>query len=249
MNTLEIRDFEVLVENIKSCLLNFGIFKIEHVRKNKSSFLKMLTDGEIKLYERYLREKSRLEFLGGRVLLKQCLLRSINKDACRSVAFKDIDIKRGENGKPRLFIRDNEIDSVYFSISHKMDYIFCAVDYDSNIGIDVEKVDKKLIRLKSYYMTSKEEKIISGTIKVKDLLPAYYTMLWASKECLVKCLGQNLWQVLGNSELVEIRGKEYVLRYRRKDREIKVISNNFLYDGYVFSVIHGSEEKKKLVLR
>jgi len=75
MNTLEIRDFEVLVENIKSCLLNFGIFKIEHVRKNKSSFLKMLTDGEIKLYERYLREKSRLEFLGGRVLLKQCLLR------------------------------------------------------------------------------------------------------------------------------------------------------------------------------
>lgn len=197
----------------------------------------MMTDGEKKLYERYLREKSRLEFLGGRVLLKQCLLRSINKDFCQSVDFKDIDIKRGENGKPRLFIHDKEIDSVHFSISHKLNYIFCAVDNDSNIGIDVEKVDSKLIRLKSYYMSPDEEKIIFGTIKVKALLPAYYTMLWASKECLVKCLGQNLWQVLGNSELVEIRGKEYVLRYRLEDREIKVISRNYLYDGYIFSVM------------
>lgn len=237
MNALEIKNFEELIKNIGSCLINFGIFNIEHVRKNKSSFLKMLTDDEKKMYENYLRENSRLEFLGGRVLLKQCLLKSIYKESHQKVDFPEIDIKRGEYGKPRLFIHDKETYSIHFSISHKLDYIFCAVDPEFKIGVDVEKVDNKLIRLKSYFMSPEEEKIISDTIKMKDLLHYYYTELWASKECLVKCLGRDLWEVLKNAKLIEIRDNDFFLSYKLGDKELTVISSNFFYDGYVFSII------------
>ena len=199
--------------------------------------LKKLTKNEKKLYENYLREEKKYEFLGGRVLVKQCLLRSFKKDKDPDLSFLDIDIRRESSGTPGLFVRNKKLDNVHFSISHKKDYIFCAADPDNVIGVDVEKVDEKLEKLKKYYMSPEEESVIADRFEINGKIFQYYTGLWASKECVVKCLKKNLWEIFGKVSLTGIVDNKFFLKYTSDTEEFDIISTNFLYDGYVFSVV------------
>ncbi|KKK56599.1 hypothetical protein LCGC14_3062900 [marine sediment metagenome] len=237
-----IKSFEELHGNIGSCLGNFEICNIRFVRDNVGSLLKKLTKHEKKLYEHYLREEKKYEFLGGRVLVKQCLLRAFNKDKNLNLGFLDIDIKREKPGNPGLYVGHKKLDNVHFSISHKKDYIFCAADPDSVIGVDVEKVDEKLEKLKSYFMSPEEESVIAGHVEIKVMLFQYYTGLWASKECVVKCLKKNLWEVFRKVRLTGIVENKFLLKYISDTSERDISSNNFLYDGYIFSVVSLSQK-------
>ncbi len=236
------KSFDKLKENIGSCLGNFEICNISFVKDNVGSLLGKLTKNEIKLYGHYLRKEKKYEFLGGRVLAKQCLLRNINKDKDLDLGFLDIDINREKSGNPGLFVLNKKMDNVHFSISHKKDYIFCAVDPDRVVGVDVEKVDEKLEKLKSHYMSSEEESVIMDRVEIKEMLFQYYTGLWASKECMVKCLKKNLWEVFKKVRLTGIKGNVFFLKYMTDTGERDIRSNNFLYDGYVFSVVSISQK-------
>ena len=237
-----IKSFNKLKSNIGNCLDNFEICNISFVRDNVRSLLKKLTKNEIKLYENYLREEKKYEFLGGRVLVKQCLLKTINKDKDLNLGFLDIDIKREKPGNPGLFVGNKKLENVYFSISHKKDYIFCAADPDSVIGVDVEKVDEKLEKLKSYFMSPDEERVIMDLVEIKEMLFQYYTGLWSSKECVVKCLKKNLWEVFKKVKLTAIVENKYFLKYMSDTGGRDISSNNFLYDGYVFSIVSLSQK-------
>ncbi len=238
-----IKSFEELHRSIGSCLCNFEICNISFGRGNVRSLLKKLTKNEKKLYENYLREEKKYEFLGGRVLVKQCLLRAINKNKDLDSGFLDIDIKREKPGTPGLFVGHKKLDNVHFSISHKKDYIFCAADPDIVIGVDVEKVDEKLEKLKSYFMSPEEESVIAARVEIKEMLLQYYTGLWASKECVVKCLKKNLWEVFKKVRLTGIVENKFFLKYTSDTGERDISSYNFLYDGYIFSVVSLSQKK------
>lgn len=58
---------------------------------------------------------------------------SFIKKALGKAGYKNIEIKRTENGKP--YTEGN----VFFSLSHTEDFIACAVS-DSEIGIDAERM-------------------------------------------------------------------------------------------------------------
>ena len=232
-----LRSIEELRGNIGNCIDNFEICNVDFIIENVGSLLEKLTNNEKKLYENYLREEKKYEFLGGRVLAKQCLLRTFNKDREHNLNFSDIDIRRESSGTPGLFVRNKKLDDVHYSISHKKDYIFCAADHDSVIGVDVEKVDEKLEKLKKYYMSPEEESVIAESVEIKGDIFRYYTGLWASKECVVKCLKKNLWEIFGKVRLTGIADNKFLFKYTSDTEEQDISSSNFLYDGYVFSVV------------
>jgi phosphopantetheinyl transferase (holo-ACP synthase) len=221
---------------------NFEICNTSFVRDNIGSLLKKLTNNEKKLYENYLQEEKKYEFLGGRVLVKQCLLKTINRDKDIDFGFLDIDIKREKTGTPGLFVGHKKLNNVHFSISHKKDYIFCAADPECVIGVDVEKVDNKLEKLKKYFMSPEEESVIEDRVERKEMLFQYYTGLWASKECVVKCLKKNLWEIFKKVRLTGLVDNAFLLKYMSDTEERDISSSNFLYDGYVFSVVSLSKK-------
>jgi holo-[acyl-carrier protein] synthase len=237
MDIYTLKNMEELYGEIGACLDNFEICNISFVRENLTLLLGKLTENEKYLYDKYLREEAKYEFLGGRLLVKRCLLKEINKDKNRNLGFLDIDIRRDENGTPVLYVRDIKPDNLYFSISHKKNYIFCAVDPVRVIGVDVEKIGGKLEELKSYYMSSEEEGVILDYAAGKESPLLYYTALWASKECLVKCLKKNLWEVFRKVRLTGIEENRYLLKYVADDEVYNISSDNFMYDGYIFSIV------------
>ena len=94
---------------------------------------------------------------------------------------KDANIVKNENGKPYLVEQDVPL---FFSISHTKDWLFIAFS-QSNIGIDAEYLDRKVIYqpiLKKFSLD--EQKEMQTTT---DFLHH-----WTAKECTIKWLGGSI---------------------------------------------------------
>lgn len=243
-DNMNIHAFNSLVEKLKEHISIFGIWPIEIIKKNMSFFFELLSLDEKTLCDKYNKEKNRLEFLGGRILLKLCINKFLDHKANSISDFTKITIRKETDGSPSIYFNDNKINSASYSISHKDKYIFCAVDSIYRIGIDVEKVDKRLIKLKSKFISQKEEEVIFKAYEDKVLedceLVHYYTMLWASKESMVKCLKGNLLDLFNRAQLVDIKGNDFFLKYAVKNVEQNYISHNYLYNNFIFSILQTS---------
>jgi phosphopantetheinyl transferase len=237
MSIERLKNVEELYGKIGAFLGSFEIRNVNFVKENRSLLLGTLTENEKNLYNRYIREEKKCEFLGGRALVKQCLLKVINRDREKDLGFLDLDIRREKNGFPVLFVENKKRDSLHFSISHKEDYVFCAADPARRIGVDVEKISWKLEKLKSYFMSREEEELISVSVAGKEITLRYYTALWASKECLVKCLKKNLWDVFKKVRLTAIQENKFLLKYPKEGPGYDITAANFMYDDYIFSVM------------
>lgn len=88
------------------------------------------------------------------------------------------------SGKPVL--KNGEF---HFSISHCRNYAAAIVSSTQIVGIDVELVTPRILRLKNKFISNGEEKIIS---KINVSNEIKYTIFWSVKEAMFK------WYGLGN---------------------------------------------------
>jgi phosphopantetheinyl transferase len=224
-----------MIDYFKQYISNFGFMHTGVVRNNLRAFEKFLTQAEKRLYYAYKTEKGRLEFLGGRVLLKMCLICELYPIANEVYKPTEISILRDKEGKPVLYIKDKLIENINLSISHRIDYIFCAVDSKRKIGVDVEMVSDKIMRLKDQYSSQDEENVILKFARDGVSLIENFTKLWTSKESVVKYVGSNLFDSIKNTSLVNIFENAFLLEY--KPFGLFIHSYHFVFNNYVFSVI------------
>ncbi len=237
-----IGELERLTQSIKQYVPDVGIWSVKMVKKIESFLLKHLTDYETAIYEKYLREKSRLEFLGGRLLSKLCLLQTMNKKVTSISDFIDLNIKRSENGSPRLFVKDFLNKTPFFSISHKNDYIFCIAQQSNKVGIDVEGISERLVKVKKKYVSGEEEALLLShshdTTDPHSLLIRRYTELWASKESIVKYLERGFLDVAQKAILKKIEDNEFYFVYNDQNgRPFPLKTVNFAYSNHIFSIL------------
>ncbi len=110
---------------------------------------------------------------------------SFIKKALRKAGYRDIEIKRTENGKPY------SEEKVFFSLSHTENFIVCAVS-DFEIGIDAEKMRR----------VQKREKIAKKFLKTEKLLSdKEFLELWTKHESKVKFYGKKLFNSFENSQI------------------------------------------------
>ncbi len=112
------------------------------------------------------RLKKRMEFLASRWCLKTLI---------PTLSFSDI-VKDAE-GKPYL-----PNTNMHFSISHSYPYVAVAVSPRHSIGVDIQTIQEKILRLQTKFLDAHEMSLCKNDIKA-------ITFAWCCKEAMYKKYG------------------------------------------------------------
>tara|TARA_B100001287_G_scaffold143309_1_gene120446 strand:- start:96 stop:677 length:582 start_codon:yes stop_codon:yes gene_type:complete len=184
------------ISNIDSII---WIWKI----KESLDALSILTDQKTDVKN----ENKKKEFYASRVLIEKM---------CEELNILFEGIKKDNNGKPHL------IKSKYhISISHKFPYVSVIFD-TKKCGIDIERIDEKVKKIKSKFLSEDEELVVGENLKK---LVEY----WSIKETAYKVDGTTI--DLKNIEIREKIKNLYSCSINGKTIEIKTEE----IDGHIIS--------------
>ena len=163
----------------------------------------------------------RLQHLAGRFLLKK-----IGKD------FPLDSIKVNSSGKPYL-----ENENCHFSISHCGDYVAVIISDQSNVGIDIEKANQKIEKIKNKFSSIQELELFTNhAIDQIDSL----TMIWSIKEAMYKWYGRSMIDFKKHLCIERIQLiDDFILTecVIKKNNDISVSAVTMMIDGNVLTYI------------
>ena len=180
-----------------------------------------LDQRELKRLYNTKQNKSRLQFIIGRILLKSVLCERLY---CKP---KDIQMNINEKGRPELTFNQD----VQFNLTHSKDIVLVAVG-NSKLGVDVEYMkERNYLEIAKHFFSQEEYAQLKEN--TCDLSVMFYS-LWTLKEAYVKYLGQSLFD-----RKIQIR---FQMRSKHKLFPQNTNANvDFwtyaLNDEYVFSVL------------
>ena len=161
-NFILIRCYMSIIKKISNAESIIWIWKIEESIDELIELTDQTTDikNEIK----------RKEFYASRILIERM---------CKALNLNYQGIKKDNNGKPHL------INSRYhISISHKFPYVSVIFD-TKKCGVDIERIDEKVRKIKSKFLSEDEELIVGENLKK---LVEY----WSMKETAYKLSGNTI---------------------------------------------------------
>ncbi len=172
------------------------------IEENKiESLIDQLNTNDINLFSVIQSSKRKKEFITTRILLNSYLS---NKT---SISY--------ENNKPILN------NSKHISISHKDQELIIGINNRIKIGVDIEKISDKILKIKSKFCNQKELLELKKNESIEIL-----TMLWSAKEATFKCLDnqENIYlkdisvTIINNEQgFSEIKGERYLLDFKIHD--------------------------------
>jgi len=187
--------------------MKFLIKNINHIDNTTyHNFFKKLSTSEQKRINNKINETEKKKSLLGLILLEQLLKTNIS----------NIKIKRSKNNKPYI-----ENSNVYFSISHKKDYVITIISH-KRIGVDLEYINKEKINnhMLKYFATTKEQQKIINSNNKEQL---YFT-IFSLKESYLK-----MKDILFNKNIIEFEINNDKIINFRNDITIKTITYNKKY--------------------
>ena len=198
-NFMVIRCFMVITKKISNIDSIIWIWKI----KESLDALSILTDQKTDVKN----ENKKKEFYASRVLIEKM---------CEELNILFEGIRKDNNGKPHL------IKSKYhISISHKFPYV-SVIFNTKKCGIDIERIDEKVKKIKSKFLSEEEELVVGENLKK---LVEY----WSMKETAYKVDGTTI--PLKNIEIREKIKNLYSCSINGKTIEIKTEE----IDGHLLS--------------
>ncbi len=155
----------------------------------EASHSDLLTGAEIQRYEELARPEHRLEYLAGRVFLREIL------SAYTGIPPNALAFDKNPSGKPALVAE--QLDTpLNFNFSHGADGMACAVTAKNNIGVDVESVseDRGMVEVADHYFSSIE---LAGleALGAADQQQQFFR-IWTLKEAYIKARGEGHSQSL-----------------------------------------------------
>ena len=154
-----------------------GIIKTIYPNKNSIVIIWKINES-LSVLQNMTKEKSKIkniikqkEFYASRILIK---------NLCKSFNIKYNGIIKKDSGKPYLKNRTENI-----SISHSFPYVTGILNKEKKCGIDIEKIQKKILKINHKFLSESElNKIKNNTQK--------NTIYWTAKESLYKLKGEFL---------------------------------------------------------
>src|ERR1035438_1512738 len=141
----------------------------------------ILSEGEKARASRYHQEKDKQRFIISRIVLRFLLAKYSNNDP------EKIEFATGSNKKP--FVQNASAVDLYYNISHSGDVILIAVS-DSDIGIDVERIDVDFSYSEILRQNFNTEEI--GFINRGKQPAENFFLLWTRKEALLKATSKGI---------------------------------------------------------
>lgn len=154
-------------------------------------------------------QDAQLSLLGRRLLLEGFKEYEISSNEINNLVYNKF-------GKP--FLKNNP---VFFNISHSGDFVICAINDKSEIGIDIEIIsDIEIDDFKPQFTENEWNKIISSNNK-KETFFEY----WTQKEAVIKAHGDGLTLSLNTFDILDnithINGEKYYLKEIKIDKQYK----------------------------
>lgn len=144
---------------------SWGIWRIA---ENEQMLLNQVKDYE-SIPDTITHPEKRLEFIAGRVLARN-LLEALGRPF--QGVTKDVF------GKP--FFKQN---TIHLSLSHSYPYVAALTDINKSVGIDLEQIKKKIVKIGPRVLHQSELQD-AGTDEIK------HCIYWCAKEALVKVHGK-----------------------------------------------------------
>ena len=154
-----------------------GIIKTIYPNKNSIVIIWKINES-LSVLKNMTKEKSKIkniikrkEFYASRILIK---------NLCKSFNIRYYGIIKNDSGKPYLKNRNENI-----SISHSFPYVTGILNKKKQCGIDIEKIQKKILKINHKFLSKSELNKIKNNTKKN-------TIYWTAKESLYKLKGEFL---------------------------------------------------------
>lgn len=172
----------------------------------------ILNQTDYDLFKQINSQRRKQEFLTTRILIKEY--------------FKNEVYLFYTNNKPKLSSNS------FISISHKDQELIVCFNVKKEIGIDIEKIDNKISKIKSKFCLEVE---LNHNLFIKKT--EYLTMLWSAKEATFKCL-ENQNNIFLKDICVNIENyKEGMSTVNKNHYKLNFIKTD---DGYI--ICHAQKE-------
>lgn len=210
-----------------------SLLDVTRLRDTEWTAAQYLTTREREEYARLRHPSRRREWLGARVCLKAMLLRR------RRVADPaQCEITKDTRGRPWLsFAPDVPVNPAYdCSLSHKGRFACAGASSTAgtSIGVDVEEVSPRLLRLAGAFAADRDSMIRSRPPEER------LALLWALKEACAKAVGGGIGVALGS--VVSEETAEGRHRVRTGDG-LEFHARHFRHEGYVIAVCLNDQRK------
>lgn len=136
-------------------------------------------------------------------------------------------------GKPYI----TDLPEAYFNVSHSGNYVCCSVS-DTEVGIDIEKIDKKInIDIFRNFFSQEEWLQLE---KAQNKRQVFYS-LWTLKESYIKKIGYGLSKDL-DSFTIFLGDKIKLVDYQKEDVDVEFVLRS-VNKKYKFSICSEQCEK------
>jgi len=184
----------------KSITIPNGLLAVWQITESSSELISFFNPEEIAnpAFQKFTYEKRKVEWLATRALLKQMI-------------GSGFEISYSEPGKPIL----NHPVYQHISISHSRDFVAVIIHQKTDVGIDIEDINRNYTSVKKRYLSEIE----LDQVNDNALLQCIY---WCAKEAVFK--------------LVEDEGVEF-------RKQIQVLEFNPEQDFFFVRFVSGNQEK------
>ncbi|HUU77578.1 MAG TPA: SDR family NAD(P)-dependent oxidoreductase [candidate division Zixibacteria bacterium] len=225
-------------------IVNVNTLK-KNISENTELIDKILHPQEFEKYQSLTVDKRRDEWLAGIYATKKAIMKNLPE-----IQMNIIKIEKDEYGKPKAFI--GKVKKPYFvSITHSNGYAVSLISEESNIGIDLEIIEKRSDALIDELLNPKEQILISK--QEKDIQEELITRIWTAKEAVSKVLGTGLNIDLHDLEISDVKDKKITIQIdptkipekiqknvnsKEKQKNIQLVANLSQNDEFVAAVCH-----------
>ena len=193
-----------------------GIIKTIYPNKNSIVIIWKINES-LSALQNMTKEKSKIknlnkqkEFYASRILIE---------NLCKSFNIRYYGIIKNDSGKPYLKNRNENI-----SISHSFPYVTGILNKEKKCGIDIEKIQKKILKINHKFLNKSELNKIKNNAKKN-------TIYWTAKESLYKLKGEFL-NFKNDIKIIELKNSFNIYG---KVLSKKVLLNVEEIDGYIIT--------------
>lgn len=147
-----------------------------------AAWQQVLVTDELAVAAEYSNPAARMQFLAGRALLRSVLSRYLGLPP------QQVRLCAGLFGKPHLDISSQKL---HFNLAHTRGIAVCGVTRHGEIGVDVERHDRRInLQLAHRYFAPEEVESLNRLPLQEQ--PRRFLELWTLKEAFVKAVGTGL---------------------------------------------------------
>lgn len=149
--------------------------------------LSILDNNEIYKLNRIVSEDRKVEFVVGRILLKNMV------GSYLGIPSQEINFLSNEFGKPylgeKVYLRSRFNSVLHINLSHTRRLVACVISPLWAVGIDVEHLTNNHLEAMTIAFTNSEVKYVNSFTTKRDQIKAFYE-IWTRKEAVIKAEGK-----------------------------------------------------------